>query len=116
MGQALFLPDSGKCLISIRNSPAVTPDNAIPQYTLVLIHQHQAMHLVSNADGSYILRIIGPGGMGLPDSLLYVVPPGIRILLRPAGMPDEDRSFRIRILCSGKGPLSGRIYHGHLYR
>src|ERR1700743_502790 len=102
MGQTLSLSDRRKGTIPIWHRPAVTPDDAVPQYPLITIHQHQSMHLVGNANSSYILRIIPSGSMRFPDSLLYMLPPHLRTLLRPTRLKRYDTGLRLGVLCRDK--------------
>src|SRR5690606_34901967 len=65
------------------HSPAVAPDDGVSQGTVTAIHDHQAVHLISDAYCSSSSRTVKCTTMVLQDSLLGMYPPCSRTLLRP---------------------------------
>src|SRR6202012_2252408 len=83
MLQTPLLAYSSKSLVPVWHGTAVTPNDAAPQDTPFLVNHHKSMHLIGNSDRSYVSRVISTHRMRLTDSLLHILPPCFRTLLRP---------------------------------
>ena len=93
-------------LVAIGYGAGVAPDDGGPQDVLVLVHAHQAVHLVGNADGLDVRRredfrlegglrahLLQDVGGGEPE----VAPPHGGILLGKAGLFGHDGRFALGI-------------------
>ncbi len=82
----MFFADGLESRFTGFHRAAVAPYYSIAQYMLIGIHQHQAMHLVGNADSRNIFRFIETGSMTFQNGLLDIFPPLVRALFCPTGM------------------------------
>ena len=92
--QRLLAAQLLQCAVADGHRPAVAPDDGGPQHRAGGVSQHQAVHLIGNADRLHrrqgaagARRAQHAGGRG------QVLPPGGRILLRPAGPRRRHRQL-----------------------
>lgn len=78
---------------------------------LVLVDHHQSVHLVGNADGTNILRVIALGGIIPLNGLPYVEPLLARVLLSSAGLAGGDLALRIGVAHRSQALARGGIHH-----
>ena len=72
-----------KRLLAVRHGATVTPDDGGPEHGARGINDHQAVHLVGDTNPAHIIH---GGRMILPehgDGARHVLPPEVRVLLRP---------------------------------
>ena len=104
--QAPVGPEGLEGLVAVRDGAGVAPDDGRAQDVPVLVHAHQAVHLVGDADG---LDVGGGEGFALERGLaahlfqdvgrgeFQVRPPHGGILLSEAGLPGHDGRFALGI-------------------
>ena len=90
MAQALLAAKVGKRLLSVGDSARVAPDNRIAQRLQLLIHADQTVHLIGDADSLHLVSLGAAGRHNVGRSSLQVLPPGLRVLLCPAGTYSLD--------------------------
>ena len=97
MRQAMFLAQFVEGALTVSHRTRVAPNDARPQHFLVLVHTHQPVHLIRDADGHDVFAL----GTGLMHDFsqreLRIVPPHLRVLFRPARPYGYDGRLFFRI-------------------
>ena len=120
MLQAILRAQGLEGLLPVGNGAGVAPDDGGAEGFAVLVHAHQAVHLVGDTDGGDILA----GGSGNPHHLgrgyFHIAPPGIGVLLGPTAPGRSDGSLGLGIECgrntfAGPGVHQGGLDRGTAY-
>ena len=86
MAKALFMAESIECGAAVRHGTAVAPYDGVAQRLQIFVDAYKTMHLIGKTDGGDVLRINMGFCHNRSCSLLEILPPAVRVLLRPSRM------------------------------
>ena len=105
-----------KCSRSNVDSPAIAPDNRRAQHLIGSINQYQAVHLIRNANGFYVIFCSRVSTEQALSSLYHSLPPLVGMLLGPARLRRLHLHLAVGILGTQQGFPTFCVHQSRFYR